>query len=53
MYEDIKNKLQRLLCEAEWVAMTTEQMRAYLTKAALYHNHTLHVEKRTGRDFNH
>lgn len=27
-YEDIK----QLLCEAEWVAMTTEQMRAHLTK---------------------
>lgn len=32
MYEDIKNKLEQLLCEAEWVAMTTEQRRTYLAE---------------------
>lgn len=32
MYEDIKNNLQQLLCEAELVAMTTEQRRTYLTE---------------------
>lgn len=38
------------LCEAEWVAMTTRANEGLLDKAALYRNHSLHVEKNPDRE---
>lgn len=47
----IKNKLQQLLCEAEWGSYDNRAKEDLLDRAAFYHNHTLHFEKWTRQNF--